>query len=115
MKDSNSGACKPCLICGLALAAWGVSCTGQLLHIDCHEGRINDCLTSGACMQAVECKEGLPIEGDNSSLANINYQSFFGMYAKLAGMTVRPHAQAHLCMPMPVVRSTVRGHVSFAW
>ena len=68
-------------------------------------------------MQAVECKEGLPIEGDNSSLANINYQSFFGMYAKLAGMTVRPHAEVQLCMPGMIIilamllcgGSTVRG------
>ena len=42
------------------------------------------------CMlQAVECKEGLPIEADNTTVASINYQSLFGMYAKLAGMTVR--------------------------
>ena len=56
-------------------------------------------------MQAVECKEGLPIEADNTSLANINYQSFFGMYAKLAGMTVRTRAQAPACEPAAGTRS----------
>lgn len=37
--------------------------------------------------QAVEAKEGVPIQNENQTLATITYQNFFRMYAKLAGMT----------------------------
>jgi preprotein translocase subunit SecA len=37
--------------------------------------------------QAVEAKEGVPIENENQTLATITYQNYFRMYHKLAGMT----------------------------
>ncbi len=37
--------------------------------------------------QAVEAKEGVPIQRENQTLASITFQNYFRMYAKLAGMT----------------------------
>jgi preprotein translocase subunit SecA len=37
--------------------------------------------------QAVEAKEGVPIERENQTLATITLQNYFRMYEKLAGMT----------------------------
>ncbi len=37
--------------------------------------------------QAVEAKEGIPIQSENQTLATITFQNFFRMYEKLSGMT----------------------------
>lgn len=37
--------------------------------------------------QAVEAKEGVPIQAENQTLASITFQNYFRMYKKLAGMT----------------------------
>jgi preprotein translocase subunit SecA len=37
--------------------------------------------------QAVEAKEGIPIQSENQTLASITFQNFFRMYDKLSGMT----------------------------
>ncbi len=37
--------------------------------------------------QAVEAKEGVPIQNENQTLASITFQNFFRLYDKLAGMT----------------------------
>ena len=37
--------------------------------------------------QAVEAKEGVPIQQENRTLASITFQNYFRMYEKLAGMT----------------------------
>jgi preprotein translocase subunit SecA len=37
--------------------------------------------------QAVEAKEGVPIENENQTLATITFQNYFRLYQKLAGMT----------------------------
>ncbi len=37
--------------------------------------------------QAVEAKEGIPVQSENQTLASITYQNYFRMYEKLAGMT----------------------------
>ncbi|ABM62791.1 preprotein translocase subunit SecA [Halorhodospira halophila] len=37
--------------------------------------------------QAVEAKEGLPIQAENQTLASITFQNYFRLYDKLAGMT----------------------------
>jgi preprotein translocase subunit SecA len=37
--------------------------------------------------QAVEAKEGLPIQAENQTLASITFQNYFRMYKKLSGMT----------------------------
>ncbi|HEY8743344.1 MAG TPA: preprotein translocase subunit SecA, partial [Chloroflexota bacterium] len=37
--------------------------------------------------QAVEAKEGVPVQRENRTMATITYQNYFRMYGKLAGMT----------------------------
>lgn len=37
--------------------------------------------------QAIEAKEGVPIQQENQTLASITYQNYFRLYDKLAGMT----------------------------
>jgi preprotein translocase subunit SecA len=37
--------------------------------------------------QAIEAKEGVPIQAENQTLASITFQNFFRMYNKLSGMT----------------------------
>ena len=37
--------------------------------------------------QAIEAKEGIPIQSENQTLASITFQNYFRMYEKLAGMT----------------------------
>jgi preprotein translocase subunit SecA len=37
--------------------------------------------------QAIEAKEGVPVQQENPTLATITFQNFFRMYEKLAGMT----------------------------
>ena len=37
--------------------------------------------------QAVEAKEGVPVQRENQTLASITFQNLFRMYGKLAGMT----------------------------
>jgi preprotein translocase subunit SecA len=37
--------------------------------------------------QAIEAKEGVPIQNENQTLATITYQNYFRLYRKLAGMT----------------------------
>lgn len=37
--------------------------------------------------QAIEAKEGVPIQSENQTLASITYQNYFRLYNKLSGMT----------------------------
>ncbi len=37
--------------------------------------------------QAIEAKEGMPIQNESQTLATITFQNYFRMYAKLSGMT----------------------------
>ena len=37
--------------------------------------------------QALEAKEGVPVQQENQTLASITFQNYFRMYPKLAGMT----------------------------
>ena len=37
--------------------------------------------------QAMEAKEGVPIQNENQTLASITFQNYFRLYDKLAGMT----------------------------
>ena len=37
--------------------------------------------------QAIEAKEGVPIQSENQTLASITFQNYFRLYPKLAGMT----------------------------
>ncbi|NLO79341.1 MAG: preprotein translocase subunit SecA [Xanthomonadaceae bacterium] len=45
--------------------------------------------------QAIEAKEGLPIQNENQTLASITFQNYFRMYEKLAGMTGTADTEAY--------------------
>lgn len=60
--------------------------TGRLMH-----GR----RWSEGLHQAVEAKEGVPIQRENQTLASITFQNYFRLYAKLAGMTGTADTEAY--------------------
>ena len=61
---------------------------GEVKIIDEFTGRILDGRRwSEGLHQAVEAKEGVPIQEENQTLATITYQNYFRLYDKLAGMT----------------------------
>ena len=45
--------------------------------------------------QAVEAKEGVPIQPENQTLASITFQNYFRLYVKLAGMTGTADTEAY--------------------
>ncbi|RME29676.1 MAG: preprotein translocase subunit SecA, partial [Deltaproteobacteria bacterium] len=61
---------------------------GKVQIVDEFTGRILEGRRwSDGLHQAIEAKEGVPIENENQTLATITYQNYFRMYRKLAGMT----------------------------
>jgi preprotein translocase subunit SecA len=61
---------------------------GEVKIIDEFTGRILDGRRwSEGLHQAVEAKEGVPVQEENQTLATITLQNYFRMYDKLAGMT----------------------------
>ena len=61
---------------------------GEVIIVDEFTGRtLAGRRWSDGLHQAVEAKEGVPIQRENQTLASITFQNFFRMYAKLAGMT----------------------------
>jgi preprotein translocase subunit SecA len=73
--------------------------------------------------QAIEAKEGVPIQNENQTLASITFQNYFRLYNKLAGMTGTADTEAAefqqiyglevLVIPthMPMVRSDAADEV----
>jgi len=61
---------------------------GNVLIVDQFTGRIleNNRFSNGL-HQALESKEGVTIQDESKTLAEISYQNYFRMYKKLAGMT----------------------------
>ena len=60
----------------------------KVVIIDPFTGRMMDGRRwSEGLHQAVEAKEGVPIEPENQTLASITFQNYFRMYPKLGGMT----------------------------
>jgi preprotein translocase subunit SecA len=45
--------------------------------------------------QAIEAKEGVPIQSENQTLASITFQNYFRLYDKLAGMTGTADTEAY--------------------
>jgi len=45
--------------------------------------------------QAVEAKEGVPIQNENQTLASITFQNYFRLYQKLSGMTGTADTEAY--------------------
>ncbi|HVO88454.1 MAG TPA: preprotein translocase subunit SecA [Casimicrobiaceae bacterium] len=61
---------------------------GQVIIVDEFTGRLMPGRRwSDGLHQAVEAKEGVPIQRENQTLASITFQNYFRMYQKLAGMT----------------------------
>ncbi len=61
---------------------------GQVVIVDEFTGRtMPGRRWSEGLHQAVEAKEGVPIQQENQTLASITFQNFFRLYDKLAGMT----------------------------
>src|SRR5699024_11571733 len=61
---------------------------GEVLIVDQFTGRVLDGRRySDGLHQAIEAKEGVEIQDETKTMANITYQNFFRMYDKLAGMT----------------------------
>ena len=60
----------------------------QIILIDEFTGRMMEGRRfSEGLHQALEAKEGVPIQMENQTLASITFQNYFRMYPKLAGMT----------------------------
>ncbi len=61
---------------------------GEVIIVDEFTGRLmTGRRWSDGLHQAVEAKEGVPIQRENQTLASITFQNYFRMYGKLAGMT----------------------------
>ena len=61
---------------------------GQVIIIDEFTGRMMvGRRWSEGLHQAIEAKEGVPIENENQTLATITFQNYFRLYQKLSGMT----------------------------
>lgn len=61
---------------------------GEVKLIDQSTGRISEgTRLSDGLHQAIESKEGVEIQEENKSMAQITYQNLFRMYKKLSGMT----------------------------
>ncbi len=60
----------------------------QVLLIDEHTGRtMPGRRLSEGLHQAIEAKEGLPIQAESQTLASTTFQNYFRLYSKLSGMT----------------------------
>ncbi|SIS70467.1 preprotein translocase subunit SecA [Salimicrobium salexigens] len=61
---------------------------GEVVIVDQFTGRLMQGRRySDGLHQAIEAKEGLPIQNESMTLASITFQNFFRMYDKIAGMT----------------------------
>jgi len=61
---------------------------GEVVIVDEFTGRLQPGRRwSDGLHQAVEAKEGVPIQRESKTYASITYQNYFRMYEKLAGMT----------------------------
>ncbi len=69
---------------------------GEVVIVDEFTGRtLAGRRWSDGLHQAVEAKEGVPIQRENQTLASITFQNYFRMYGKLAGMTGTADTEAY--------------------
>ncbi|MGA9667266.1 MAG: preprotein translocase subunit SecA [Gallionella sp.] len=69
---------------------------GEVVIVDEFTGRLMAGRRwSDGLHQAVEAKEGVPIQKENQTLASITFQNYFRMYGKLAGMTGTADTEAY--------------------
>ncbi|MFM7399123.1 MAG: preprotein translocase subunit SecA [Verrucomicrobiota bacterium] len=80
---------------------------GKVKIVDENTGRIMEGRRwSDGLHQAVESKEGVPLEPENKTYATVTIQNYFRMYRKLAGMTGTAETEAsefHDIYRLPVV------------
>ncbi|HEX4853478.1 preprotein translocase subunit SecA [Arenimonas sp.] len=69
---------------------------GEVIIVDEFTGRtLAGRRWSDGLHQAIEAKEGVPIQRENQTLASITFQNYFRMYGKLAGMTGTADTEAY--------------------
>jgi preprotein translocase subunit SecA len=69
---------------------------GEVVIVDEFTGRtLAGRRWSDGLHQAVEAKEGVPVQRENQTLASITFQNLFRMYNKLAGMTGTADTEAY--------------------
>jgi len=69
---------------------------GQIVIVDEFTGRtMPGRRWSEGLHQAVEAKEGVPIQQENQTLASITFQNYFRLYDKLSGMTGTADTEAY--------------------
>ncbi len=69
---------------------------GEVVIVDEFTGRLmSGRRWSDGLHQAVEAKEGVPIQKENQTLASITFQNYFRMHGKLAGMTGTADTEAY--------------------
>ncbi len=69
---------------------------GEVVIVDEFTGRtLAGRRWSDGLHQAIEAKEGVPIQRENQTLASITFQNYFRMYGKLAGMTGTADTEAY--------------------
>ncbi len=74
----------------------GESGTPEVVIVDEFTGRLMAGRRwSDGLHQAVEAKEGVPIQPENQTMASITFQNYFRLYGKLAGMTGTADTEAY--------------------
>ncbi|MDE1949966.1 MAG: preprotein translocase subunit SecA, partial [Burkholderiales bacterium] len=69
---------------------------GEVVIVDEFTGRLmTGRRWSDGLHQAVEAKEGVPIQSENQTLASVTFQNYFRMYEKLGGMTGTADTEAY--------------------
>jgi preprotein translocase subunit SecA len=69
---------------------------GEVIIVDEFTGRLmSGRRWSEGLHQAVEAKEGVPIQRENQTLASITFQNYFRLYSKLGGMTGTADTEAY--------------------
>ncbi|MFQ6310460.1 preprotein translocase subunit SecA [Lysobacter capsici] len=69
---------------------------GEVVIVDEFTGRtLQGRRWSDGLHQAVEAKEGVPVQRENQTLASITFQNLFRMYKKLSGMTGTADTEAY--------------------
>ncbi|MBS0211854.1 MAG: preprotein translocase subunit SecA [Proteobacteria bacterium] len=69
---------------------------GEVIIVDEFTGRtLQGRRWSDGLHQAVEAKEGVPVQRENQTLASITFQNYFRMYSKLSGMTGTADTEAY--------------------
>jgi len=72
-----------------------VSRNGEIVIVDEFTGRLSEGRRfSEGLHQAIEAKEGVEVQDESQTLAEITYQNYFRLYEKLAGMTGTAQTEA---------------------